>query len=224
MGAYLIADAAHTLGLVAGGAAPNPVPYADVVCATTHKTLRGPRGGIILCGEDLAQRVDRAVYPFAQGGPHMHAIAAKAAALGEAATPAFAAYAHRTVAAARQLAGALGAEGLEVVTGGTDTHMVTAGVAPLGVDGAQARGRCAAAGILIDKCPIPYDPRPADGCTGIRLGTAAVTTQGMGEMEMAQVAGLIGRALRGERGTAGEVAELVRRFPPYPQAYDPRPL
>jgi len=222
VGAYLIADAAHTLGLVAGGAAPSPVPYADVVCATTHKTLRGPRGGLILCGEHLAQRVDRAVYPFSQGGPHMHAVAAKAAAFAEAATPAFAAYAHQVVANARLLAEALCAEGLDVVTGGTDTHLITAGVGPLELDGATARGRCTAAAILVDKCPVPEDPRPADGCTGIRLGTAAITTQGLGEREMPQVAGLIGRALREDRGTGADVAELVRRFPPYPGSYPGR--
>jgi glycine hydroxymethyltransferase len=214
--AYLIADAAPTLGLVAGGAAPSPVPYADVVCATTHKTLRGPRGGMLLCGEYLAQRVDRAVYPFSQGGPHMHAVAAKAAALAEAATPAFAAYAHQVVANARRLADTLAGEGLDVVTGGTDTHLVTADLAPFGLRGQEARRRCAAAGIMVDTCPVPYDPRARDGCAGIRLGTAAITTQGMGETEMAQVAGLIARALREERGTAGAVAELVRRFPPYP--------
>ena len=223
--AYLIADAAHTLGLVAGGAAPNPVPYADVVCATTHKTLRGPRGGIILCGERLDPgvspaegwgRVDRAVFPFSQGGPHPHSVAAKAAALGEAATPAFAAYAHQVVANARLLADALAAEGLDIVTGGTDTHMITADVSSLGMSGVQARGRCAAAGIVLDKYAPPYAARPGDECSGIRLGTAAITTQGMRDTEMAQVAALIGRALREERGPAPAVAELVRRFPPYP--------
>jgi glycine hydroxymethyltransferase len=216
VGAYLIADAAHTLGLVAGGAAPNPVPYADVVCATTHKTLRGPRGGLILCGRELAERVDRAVYPFSQGGPHLHAIAAKAAAFAEAATPAFAAYAHRVVDNARLLAEDLTAEGLGVVTGGTDTHLITADVSALGLTGHDARTRCAAAAIMLDKCPLPYDPRPAEGCSGIRLGTAAITTQGLGEREMPQVAGLIGRALREERGVASSVAEFVGRFPPYP--------
>ncbi|MEW2519160.1 serine hydroxymethyltransferase [Actinacidiphila alni] len=214
--AYLIVDAAHTLGLVAGGAAPNPVPYADVVCATTHKTLRGPRGGLILCGEQLAGRVDRAVFPFSQGGPHMHSVAAKAAAFGEAATPAFAAYAHQVVANARLLAGALAAEGLDVQTGGTDTHLVTADVSPLGVSGLRARALCAAAGIVLDKYALPYDTRPADECSGVRIGTAAITTQGLGENEMAQVAALIVRALREERGVAGAVADLVRDFPPYP--------
>lgn len=216
VGAYLIVDAAHTLGLVAGGAAPSPVPYADVVCATTHKTLRGPRGGIILCGADLAQRVDRAVFPFSQGGPHMHSVAAKAAALAEAATPAFAGYAHQVVANARALADALAGQGLEISTGGTDTHLITADVSPLGATGAQARGRCAAAGIVLDKYALPYDTEPCSVGSGIRLGTAAVTTQGMGTAEMSQVAELIARAVREERGIPGRVADLVGGFPPYP--------
>jgi glycine hydroxymethyltransferase len=219
--AYLIADAAHTLGLVAGGAAPNPVPYADVVCATTHKTLRGPRGGLILCGADLARRVDRAVYPFSQGGPHMHSVAAKAVALGEAARPDFAAYAHQVVANARLLSDALAADGLDVLTGGTDTHLIAADVSPLGLSGHEARALCAAAGIVLDKCRLPYDSRSGEGCSGIRLGTAAITTQGMADAEMAQVAEVIGRALRDGPGTATATAELVRRFPPYPAA---RPL
>jgi glycine hydroxymethyltransferase len=214
--AYLIVDAAHTLGLVAGGTAPNPVPYADVVCATTHKTLRGPRGGIVLCGAGLAQRIDRAVFPFSQGGPHMHAIAAKAAAFAEAATPAFAGYARQVTENARALAEGLAAEGLRVCTGGTDTHLVTADVSALGVTGLQARGRCAAAGIVLDKYALPYDPLPCSTGSGVRVGTAAVTTQGMGTAEMTQVAALIGRALREERGLAPVVAGLVGGFPPYP--------
>ena len=139
MGAYLIADAAHPIGLVAGGAAPSPVPYADVVCATTHKVLRGPRGGMILCGAELAERVDRAVFPFTQGGAQMHSVAAKAVAFGEAATPAFTGYAHQVVANARVLADGLAAEGLVVTTGGTDTHLITADPGAAGVDGRTAR-------------------------------------------------------------------------------------
>lgn len=150
VGAYLIADAAHPMGLIAGGAAPSPVPYADIVCATTHKVLRGPRGGMLLCGTELAERLDRAVFPFTQGGAQMHTIAAKAVAFGEAATPAFAAYAHQVVTNARALAAALAAEGLTVTTGGTDTHLITADPAPLGVDGRTARGRLAAAGMVLD--------------------------------------------------------------------------
>ncbi|MEU6307116.1 serine hydroxymethyltransferase [Streptomyces chartreusis] len=214
VGAYLIADAAHPLGLVAGGAAPSPVPYADVVCATTHKVLRGPRGGMILCGSDLAERVDRAVFPFTQGGAQMHTIAAKAVAFGEAATPAFAVYAHQVVANARTLASHLAEEGLVVTTGGTDTHLITADPAPLGVDGRDARGRLAAAGVVLDCLALPHgDAR------GLRLGTAAVTTQGMGEEEMVWLAALLAGVLRGERESQKareEVRELTSRFPPYP--------
>jgi glycine hydroxymethyltransferase len=198
VGAYLIADAAHPIGLVAGGAAPSPVPYADVVCATTHKVLRGPRGGMLLCGSELAERVDRAVFPFTQGGAQMHTIAAKAVAFGEAATPAFTAYAHQVVANARVLAQGLAAEGLAVTTGGTDTHLLTVDPAPLGVDGRTARGRLAAAGMVLDTCALPHpDVR------GLRLGTAALTTQGMGEAETARIAVLFATALRDESAGRG---------------------
>ncbi|MGW0772725.1 serine hydroxymethyltransferase [Streptomyces sp. NPDC002835] len=213
-GAYLIADAAHPIGLVAGGAAPNPVPYADVVCATTHKVLRGPRGGMILCGAELAERIDRAVFPFTQGGAQMHTIAAKAVAFGEAATPAFTAYAHQVVANARELAAALAAEGLTVLTDGTDTHIIGADPAPLGVEGRAARGRLAAAGMVLDTCALPY----GDG-RGIRLGTAAVTTQGMGRPAMGRIAALFTAALRDEsaaRDIRAKVAELVAGHPPFP--------
>ncbi|CAL9296307.1 MULTISPECIES: serine hydroxymethyltransferase [Streptomyces] len=215
VGAYLIADAAHPIGLVAGGAAPSPVPYADIVCATTHKVLRGPRGGMILCRAELAERVDRAVFPFTQGGAQMHTIAAKAVAFGEAATPAFAAYTHQVVANARVLAARLAAEGLVVTTGGTDTHLITADPAPLGVEGRTARGRLAAAGLVLDCCALPHgDAR------GLRLGTAAITTQGMGEAEMARIAKLLAGVLRGVTETARareEVRELAGGFPPYPR-------
>ncbi|MFD7965995.1 serine hydroxymethyltransferase [Streptomyces zaomyceticus] len=214
VGAYLIADAAHPIGLVAGGAAPNPVPYADVVCATTHKVLRGPRGGMILCGEDLAGRIDRAVFPFTQGGAQMHTIAAKAVAFGEASTPAFTAYAHRVVEHARVLAAALAAEGFALTTGGTDTHLITADPSPLGLDGRTARARLAAAGMVLDTCALPY----GEG-RGIRLGTAAVTTQGMGAPEMARIAALFTSALRDDAGETArvraEVRALTGRFPPY---------
>lgn len=214
VGAYLIADAAHPIGLVAGGAAPNPVPYADVVCATTHKVLRGPRGGMLLCGSELAERVDRAVFPFTQGGAQMHTIAAKAVAFGEAATPAFTAYAHQVVANARVLAAGLAAEGFVVTTGGTDTHLITADPLPLGADGRAARGQLAAAGMVLDCCALPHgDSR------GLRLGTAAVTTQGMGEGEMAGIAALMAGVLRGRvdaRRARDEARDLVGGFLPYP--------
>ncbi|MEU2115820.1 serine hydroxymethyltransferase [Streptomyces sp. NPDC016459] len=213
-GAYLIADAAHPIGLVAGGAAPSPVAYADVVCATTHKVLRGPRGGMILCGDDLAGRIDRAVFPFTQGGAQMHTIAAKAVAFGEAATPAFTAYAHQVVENARLLATALATEGFAVTTGGTDTHLITADPAPLGIDGRTARARLAAAGIVLDTCALPH----GEG-RGIRLGTAAVTTQGMGTPEMTRIASLFTAALRDDAAETArvraEVRALTGRFPPY---------
>ncbi|WP_338672980.1 serine hydroxymethyltransferase [Streptomyces sp. SCSIO 30461] len=216
VGAYLIVDSAHPMGLIAGGVAPNPVPYADVVCATTHKVLRGPRGGMLLCGSHLGERIDRAVFPFTQGGAQMHTIAAKAVGFGEAATPAFAEYARKVVANARVLAGALADEGFAVTTGGTDTHLIMADPAPLGVDGRTARGRLGAVGMVLDTCALPY----GDG-RGVRLGTAAVTTQGMGEAEMRRMAALFGLALRapGDGGVArrlrDEVRELTGRFPPY---------
>ncbi|MFD7814154.1 serine hydroxymethyltransferase [Streptomyces sp. NPDC059785] len=214
VGAYLIADAAHPIGLVAGGAAPSPVPYADVVCATTHKVLRGPRGGMLLCGSELAERVDRAVFPFTQGGAQMHTIAAKAVAFGEAATPGFRAYARQVVANARALAAQLRARGLVVTTGGTDTHLLTVDPAPFGVEGRAARGRLAAAGLVMDACALPHgDAR------GLRLGTAAVTTQGMGEPEMERIAALLAEVLAQGSQTKQvreDVRELTGRFPPYP--------
>lgn len=212
VGAFLIADAAHPIGLVAGGAAPSPVPYADIVVATTHKVLRGPRGGMILCGAEFAERIDRAVFPFTQGGPQMHSIAAKAVAFGEAAGPAFTSYAHRVVANGRALADALAARGFAITTGGTDTHLITADPAPLGLDGAGARGRLAAAGIVLDTCALPYGDQ-----RGIRLGTAAVTTQGMGEAEMGRIAELFTAALAGGEPAKirRDVNELVVSFPPY---------
>ncbi|MER6529445.1 serine hydroxymethyltransferase [Streptomyces sp. NPDC001508] len=214
VGAYLIADAAHPIGLVAGGVAPSPVPYADIVCATTHKVLRGPRGGMILCGAELAERVDRAVFPFTQAGAQMNAVAAKAVAFGEAARPAFAAYARQVVANARVLAARLAAEGLAVTTGGTDTHLITADPAPLGVDGKAARGRLAAAGLVLDCCALPHGE-----ARGLRLGTAALTTQGMGEAELDRIGALLAGVLRGEAdpvGARAEARELAAGFPPYP--------
>ncbi|MGV9311979.1 serine hydroxymethyltransferase [Streptomyces sp. NPDC003691] len=215
-GAVLIADAGHPMGLIAGGAAPSPVPYADVVCATTHKVLRGPRGGLVLCGEETAGRIDRAVFPFTQGGAQMNTVAAKAVAFGEAAAPAFAAYAHRVVANARVLAAGLEAEGFTVLTGGTDTHLIVVDPGPLGADGRTARGRLAACGLVLDTCALPH----TEEARGLRLGTAAVTTQGMGEAEMARIAVLCAAALYAEgdavRTLRTEAAELAGRFPPYP--------
>jgi glycine hydroxymethyltransferase len=225
--AYLMVDAAHFVGLVAGGAVPSPVPYADVVCATTHKVLRGPRGGMILCRSSLAQRIDKAVFPFTQGGPLMHAVAAKAVALREAARPEFRAYAAQVVRNAQALAAGLAAEGMRPVSGGTDTHLALVDLRQAGVTGADAEARCDAAGITLNKNAIPYDPLPPMTASGIRVGTPSVTTQGMGEPEMRLVADLIARAVRTDPAApggadtlarvAGEVTELVRAFPAYPR-------
>ncbi|MGW0431153.1 serine hydroxymethyltransferase [Micromonospora sp. NPDC003197] len=227
VGAYLMVDAAHFIGLVAGRAVPSPVPYADVVCATTHKVLRGPRGGMILCREALAQRIDKAVFPFTQGGPLMHAVAAKAVALREAAMPEFQAYAAQVVRNARALAAGLAAEGMRPVSGGTDTHLALIDLRAIEVTGQQAEERCDAAMITLNKNAIPYDPRPPLTASGIRVGTPSVTTQGMREGEMHQIAALIARAVRTDPtapgGTdtlatiAGAVADLTAAFPAYPR-------
>ena len=215
VGAYLIADAAQILGLVPGGAVPSPVPHADVVVGATHKMLRGPRGGLLLCTADLAGQVDRAVSPFTQGGPSMHEVAAKAVAFAEASTAEFAAYTRRAVANARALAEALAGQGLRPLTGGTDTHLVTADVSALKVTGHEVERRCEAAGILLGKCALPYDTAPPAETSGVRLGTGCTTTQGMGEEEMALAAVLVGRAAYGpEPGgrAAHELAAQVREL------------
>ncbi|MFF0317849.1 serine hydroxymethyltransferase [Micromonospora sp. NPDC005252] len=227
VGAYLMVDAAHFIGLVAGRAIPSPVPYADVVCATTHKVLRGPRGGMILCRESLAQRIDKAVFPFTQGGPLMHAVAAKAVALREAAQPEFQTYARQVVSNAQALAAGLADEGMRPVSGGTDTHLALIDLRELGVTGAQAEARCDAVAITLNKNAIPYDPQPPLVASGIRVGTPSVTTQGMREGELRQVAALIARAVRTDPGAPGgagaltrlgaEVAELAAAFPAYPR-------
>ncbi len=227
VGAYLMVDAAHFIGLVAGQAIPSPVPYADVVCATTHKVLRGPRGGMILCREPLAERIDKAVFPFTQGGPLMHAVAAKAVALREAAQPEYRTYAAQVVANARALADGLAAEGMRPVSGGTDTHLALIDLRDTGVTGAEAEARCDAATITLNKNAIPYDPQRPMVASGVRVGTPSVTTQGMGEAQMRQIAALIGRAVRtdpAEPGGADElarvaadVAELAAEFSAYPR-------
>ena len=216
VGAYLMVDAAHFIGLVAGQVAPSPVPHADVVTATTHKVLRGPRGGMILCRESLAARIDKAVFPFSQGGPMMHVVAAKAVALREAATPAFQAYARRVVANARTLAAGLAAEGMRPVSGGTDTHLALVDLTGAGITGVEAEQRCDRSRITLNKNSIPYDEKRPTVASGIRVGTAAVTTQGMGEDQMRLIAGLIAAAVR-DRDVAAEVAGLVESFPAYPR-------
>jgi len=222
VGAWLMVDAAHFIGLVAGKAIPSPVPYADVVTFTTHKVLRGPRGGMILCRPELAQRIDKAVFPFVQGGPLMHAVAAKSVALAECLQPSYTDYARRVVANAQALAEGLAAEGMRPVSGGTDTHLALLDLRELGVTGAQAEGRCDAARITLNKNAIPYDPHPPMTASGIRVGTPAVTTQGMTETDMKEVAALIGRAVRDADGAAAAevaaaVTDLVARRPAYPR-------
>jgi glycine hydroxymethyltransferase len=222
VGAILMVDAAHFIGLVAGGAIPSPVPYADVVTFTTHKVLRGPRGGMFVCKAEHAAKLDKAVFPMMQGGPLMHGVAAKAVALKEAATPAYAAYARQVIANSISLTEALAAEGMRPVTGGTDTHLSLLDLQGIDVTGAQAEARCAAAGIVLNKNAIPYDPQPPSVASGIRVGTPSVTTQGMGETDMKEIAGLIGRAVRDEDGSAAEeiragVTALVTAHPAYPR-------
>ena len=222
VGAYLMVDAAHFIGLVAGGAVPSPVPFADVVTCTTHKVLRGPPGGMILCRGELGSRIDRAVFPFSQGGPHMHAIAAKAVALREAATPEYRGYTRRVVANAQALAQGLQAEGMRPVSGGTDTHLALLDLRGLGVSGESAELRCGRAGITLNRNAIPFDPAKPTIASGIRVGTAAVTTQGMAEPDMKEIAALIGRAVRDDRDSTtrdvrAAVAELVSTHPAYPQ-------
>jgi glycine hydroxymethyltransferase len=222
VGAILMVDAAHFIGLVAGGAIPSPVPYADVVTFTTHKVLRGPRGGMILAKSEHAAAIDKAVFPMMQGGPLMHAVAAKAVALKEAASPEYAQYARDVIANSRALTAGLASQGMRPVTGGTDTHLALLDLQATGVTGTEAEARCDAAGIVLNKNAIPNDPRPASVASGIRVGTPSVTTQGMGTAQMATIAELIGRAIRDEDGSAAdgiraEVSELVTAFPAYPR-------
>lgn len=223
VGARFLVDAAHFIGLVAGRAIPSPVPYADVVTFTTHKVLRGPRGGAIVCTAEMAKSIDKAVFPFTQGGPLMHCVAAKAVALHEAAQPAYEHYVRQVIANARALADGLKNEGMRPISGGTDTHLALLDVRPAGVTGAQAEARCDAAGITLNKNAIPYDPAKPMIASGIRVGTPSVTTQGMREPEMARIATLIGRAVRDESPDAikTEVADLVGRHPAYPQVNQP---
>ncbi len=220
VGAWLMVDAAHFIGLVAGKAIPSPVPFADVVSFTTHKVLRGPRGGMITCTEELAQRIDKAVFPFSQGGPLMHAIAAKAVALGECLQPTYRDYAAQVVRNCQALADSLAAEGLRPTSGGTDTHLALLDLRETGVTGIEAETRCGAAGITLNKNTIPYDPQPPMTASGIRVGTPAITTQGLTEEHMKDVASLIGRAVRAEGAASelsSEVRTLVERYPAYPR-------
>ena len=227
VGAILMVDAAHFIGLVAGKAIPSPVPFADVVTATTHKVLRGPRGGMVLAREEHAKAIDKAVFPFSQGGPLMHAVAAKAVAMREAAQPEFQVYAAQVIANAQALTKSLEAEGMRAVSGGTDTHLALVDLRPIGVTGDEAETRCDAARITLNKNAIPYDPAPPMRPSGLRVGSPSSTTQGMTETEMAEVGSLLARAVKADHGTpagAAELAEvatsvtaLVERFPAYPR-------
>jgi glycine hydroxymethyltransferase len=225
VGAWFMFDMAHPAGLVAGGVHPSPVGVADVVTLTTHKTLRGPRGGAILCRGDLAKAIDQAVFPGLQGGPLEHVVAAKAVAFAEAQTPEFRAYAAGVVENAKALGTALGAEGFRLVSGGTDNHMVLVDLRPFDAEltGKEAQEVLDRAGITCNRNTIPDDPRSPFVTSGLRLGSAAETTAGMGPKEMGRIAGLIGRTLRG-RADEAEVAavracvhELCAAFPPYPE-------
>ncbi len=226
VGALFMFDAAHIAGLIAGGVHPNPVPDADIVTFTTHKTLRGPRGGAILCTENLAPAIDKALFPGLQGGPQEHAIAAKAVAFGEAATPEFADYAARIVHNSGALAEGLADEGFRMVSGGSDNHLLLVDLRAFdeGLTGKTAQEVLDRAGITLNKNTVPDDPRSPFVTSGVRIGTPATTTQGMGPEEMALIAGMIGRALRrrdDEASTAevrSEVADLCGRFTPYPPA------
>ena len=224
VGARFLFDAAHIAGLIAGGVHPNPVGLADVVTFTTHKTLRGPRGGAILCRQGLAKAIDSSVFPGLQGGPLEHVIAAKAVAFGEASLPSFRHYAACVVANARRLAAALADEGFRLVSGGTDNHLLLVDLRPFAEDltGKTAQSALDAAGITLNKNQIPGDARSPFVTSGIRIGTPAVTTAGMREPEMAEIAKLIGRVLRDPSDTAEgaavreEVATLCSKFTPYP--------
>ena len=223
VGAILMVDAAHFIGLVAGKAIPSPVPYADVVTFTTHKVLRGPRGGMIVCKAEHAAKIDKAVFPMMQGGPLMHAVAAKAVNLKECMTAEYQAYARQVISNAQALTAALAEQGMRPVTGGTDTHLSLIDLQGIGVSGKDAEARCDAAGIVLNKNAIPNDPQPPSIASGIRVGSPSVTTQGMKEPEMSEVAALIGRAVStedpGEHAKiAAEVTDLVERFPAYPRS------
>jgi glycine hydroxymethyltransferase len=220
-GAILMADMAHIAGLVAAGLHPSPVPHCHVVTTTTHKTLRGPRGGLILCRAELAKEIDRAVFPGVQGGPLMHVIAAKAVALGEALGPEFKGYQRRIVANTARLAAAFAGQGFRIVSGGTDNHLFLADVASRGLTGKLAETALDAAAITVNKNTIPFDPNPPLTASGIRVGTAAVTTRGLGEPEMDEIATLIAEVLAAAEDTAvaasvrERVRALARRFPLY---------
>ena len=219
VGAVLMVDMAHIAGLVAGGAHQSPVPYADIVTTTTHKTLRGPRGGLILAKEEYAKTLNSAVFPGTQGGPLEHVIAAKAICLKEAMQPEFKTYAHNVVRNAKVMASALLEEGFDLVTGGTDNHLMLADLRPMNITGKELQERCEANHITLNQNAIPGDPQKPSVTSGVRIGTAAVTTRGLGEAEMKKIAHCVALTAKDFEGTADEVkatvAEICEQFPLY---------
>ena len=219
VGAVLMVDMAHIAGLVAGGAHMSPVPYADIVTTTTHKTLRGPRGGLILAKEEYAKKLNSAVFPGTQGGPLEHVIAAKAVCLKEAMQPEFKTYAQNVVKNAKVMASSLLEEGFDLVTGGTDNHLMLADLRPMNITGKELQIRCDANHITLNKNAIPNDPQKPSVTSGVRIGTAAVTTRGLGELEMKKIAHCIALTAKDFEGTQAEVhatvAEICKQFPMY---------
>ena len=221
VGAYLLADVAHIIGLIVAGLHPDPVPYADVVTATTQKTLRGPRGGLILCRQKYASAIDKAVFPGIQGGPFMHVIAAKAVCFKEASQPEFKNYQRQIISNAKALAEVLKEEGFRLVSGGTDNHLVVVDLSNKGITGDRAAAILEEAGIVVNKNSIPFDKRPPFSPSGIRLGTPAVTTRGMKETEMRTIGKWISRILYNpqdrllRKKIKGKVEELCQKFPIY---------
>ena len=219
VGAVFMVDMAHIAGLVAGGAHMSPVPYADIVTTTTHKTLRGPRGGLILAREEFAKKLNSGVFPGTQGGPLEHVIAAKAVCLKEAMQPEFKTYAHNVVKNAKVMANALLEEGFDLVTGGTDNHLMLADLRPMNISGKELQIRCDANHITLNKNAIPNDPQKPAVTSGVRIGTAAVTTRGLGEEEMKQIAHCVALTAKDFEGTQKEVHETVaaicKKFPMY---------
>jgi glycine hydroxymethyltransferase len=223
-GAKLLVDMAHIAGLVAAKVHPTPVGHADVVTLTTHKTLRGPRGGLILCGADTIKAINSAIFPGGQGGPLMHVIASKAIALREAAQPEFATYGQRVVENARALAETLASRGLRIVSGGTDNHLMLVDVTPMGLSGKQAEDLLHAVDLTCNKNLIPYDARPPMEASGIRLGTAAITTRGLGRDDVRRMGGWIADVLSKptdetvKKRVRGDVAAMTRAHPIYPES------
>ncbi len=219
--ALMVADVSHIAGLIAGGAHPSPVPHADVVMTTTHKTLRGPRGAILMCREQHAKALDKAVFPGLQGGPHQQQTAAIAAALGEAATPAFSDYAHGVVANAKVLAEALSQRGFTLISGGTDNHLILIDMTSKGVSGKEASSALSQAGIVTNANAIPFDPRKPFDPSGVRIGTPAATTRGLGAEHMGEIARwfdeVVGAVRSGESElftrVKAEVQDLMEQYP-----------